>query len=149
MALTKAAGSLDSPLAEGISGRTYHLSENECGWTNVRFVFNGDSGCMTYTNCRGEKEIPFGFGYHKGFEFPETHYPGMVFIEPAGRGYEAYASAGWVDDRKLYILCFLTDDHCGSLSINAVFDGNRVTILARKAAERFLDDYEGWMYGYC
>ena len=107
-------------------------------------------GRIVYSNRRGDnKEIPFGFGAQERFSFPETHYPGLELGKPAGRGYEAHASAGWVDERTLSILCYITDDYCGSLRINAVFDGNRVTLFLKKTAEFFLDDYEGWCYGYC
>jgi hypothetical protein len=148
MALTTAPGAAHSPLAAEISGKTYHLFDSGCGWRGVRFDFQDSTGVMTYTNRRGTKEIPFGFGANAGFTFPETHYSGMVFGEPSGKGYEAWASAGWVDGNSLMILCHLTDDYCGNLRVNAVFDGSRVTLYMKKSAERFLDDYEGWSYGY-
>jgi len=72
----------------------------------------------------------------------------MELRKPAGRGYETHASAGWVDDNTLSVQCWLTDDYCGNLRVNAHFDGGRVTLYLKKAAEFFLEDYQGWMYGY-
>jgi len=136
------------PVASAVSGKTYNLFANASGWSDVRFEFKADGGRMIYTNKRGKKEIPFGFGKQAGFGFPETHFPGDTYNVAGGKEYEAWASAGWVDHRTLSILCHLTDDHIGNLRINAVFDGDRVTILLRKSAEGFLMDYEGWVYGY-
>ncbi|MCL2060431.1 MAG: beta-lactamase family protein [Oscillospiraceae bacterium] len=147
--LTTSAGAHSSPTAGVISGKTYRLFDEDCGWRDVRFDFEGDGGRLVYTNRRGAKEIPFGFGHNKFFVFPETHYPGIELKKPAGRGYEAYASAGWVDDRTLSVMCYIADDYFGSLHINAVFDGNRITLFLKKTAEFFLDDYVGWSYGYC
>jgi len=148
MALTVQPGEHTMPIAHTVSGKTYNLFANASGWSDVRFEFEANGGRMIYTNKRGTKKIPFGFGKQAGFNFPETHFPGNTFDVPGGKEYEAWASAGWVDHRTLSILCHLTDDHCGNLRLNAVFDGDRVTILLRKSAERFLMDYEGWVYGY-
>jgi len=131
MALTVQPGEASVPVTGAVCGKTYRLFANDSGWSDVRFEFEADGGRMIYTNTRGKKEIPFGFGKQAGFKFPETHFPGDTFDVPGGKEYEAWASAGWVDERTLSILCHLTDDYCGNLRINAVFDGTRVTILLK------------------
>ena len=147
LSLVTAGGAAQSPLSAAVSGKLYKLHPNEAGWRDVRFVFSGSEGRMVYTNCRGTKEIPFGFGTAKPFVFPETHYSGLRIGAPRGAGYASQASAGWVGGRTLFILCYLVDDHLGSLRVNAVFDGERITLCMKKTAEGFLDDYTGCLYG--
>ena len=149
MALLTSPGGPRSPVMADISGKTYKMMFNKCGWTDARFEFESGGGRMVYTNGRGVKTIPFKFGENVKFDFPETHYPGMELKQPYGKGYESYASAGWLDDETLSIHCWLADDYCGSLRVNAHFKDGCATIYLKKAAEFFLDDYQGWMYGYC
>jgi len=54
-------------------------------------------------------------------------------------------------ERSLLIICYLTDDYFGTLRINIAFDerGDTVTVLMRKAAEWFLDTYDGFADGVC
>ena len=146
--LLKMKGAAESPVVNNISGKTYRLFDNTNGWKTARFEFGGGGGAIIYETGRGIKKIPFGFGAFKRFEFPETHFPGMEMRVPSGIGYESYASAGWSDERTLNILCYLIGDYCGNLRITAVFDGDRATIYLKKAAEHFLEEYEGWIIGY-
>ena len=147
--LSVAPGAADLPIMPKVAGKIYRLFDSGCGWRDVRFEFGDGGGLMSYTNQRGAKMIPFGFGEPVEFAFPETHYPGFELRKPSGKGYKSCASAGWVDENTLSILCYIIDDYCGSLRVNAVFDGDRVTLYLKKTAEFFLDDYQGWSYGYC
>jgi len=142
-----ADGAAESPLAGVISGKTYRLHPNEAGFSEIRFVIREDDGQIIYKNRRGEKQIFFGFGRQVKFIFLETHDSGQQIGVPLGSGYEAHASAGWIDPHTLNMLCYATDDYLGSLRLSAVFEGDRVAVLLRKTTEGFWDDYKGYLYG--
>jgi len=128
-------------------GKRYTLDRNRMGISEVRFDFEGDAGVMGYTNATGGHEIRFGicgYGDEPG-EFPEKHYFGRRIGVPKGSGYRYKASGAWFDDETLMVYVYIIDDYFGTLKINVRFGGGgrHITLFMHKAAEWFLDEYEG------
>lgn len=153
LSLLTVQGRTTSTISSRISGKKYRLAENEMGIREVAFTFDqaAGSGEMAYENATGRHKLRFGFGHQERQLFPETHYYGRKIGVALGRGYECHASAAWAMERSLLITCYLTDDYFGTLKINAAFDeqGKTMTLLMRKAAEWFLDTYDGFADGTC
>jgi hypothetical protein len=121
--------------------------------SEVEFIFDGGSGIMEYKNATGAHEIKFGVCRYEDEigEFPETHYFGRKIGVPKGSGYKYKASGAWFCDDTLVIYLYIIDDYFGTLKINAKFDGDgrRITLFMNKAAEWFLDEYDGIATGTC
>jgi hypothetical protein len=47
------------------------------------------------------------------------------------------------------MLVYITDIYLGSLKMTVSFKDNEVTVYMAKAAEWFLDEYEGVAIGHC
>ncbi len=177
LSLLTVQGESTTPLMNDINGKTFIMSENKMGISSMQFLFDqnpqgasgpesndgsmqakrerksdnpllqASQGHLHYENKTGRHTLHFGFGHQVKQEFPEVHYYGKRIGIPLGKGYECHASAGWVLDNSLLVICYLTDDYFGTLKMNFVFDRNSVTVLMRKSAEWFLDDYVGFASG--
>jgi CubicO group peptidase (beta-lactamase class C family) len=123
------------------------VQEKHDSKTDGPFAQTGHEGCLHYENRTGKHTLKFGFGHQIRQEFPEVKYYGKRIGIPLGRGYDCHASAGWVLENSLLVVCYLTDDYFGTLKMNFVFDQDTVTVLMRKTAEWFLDDYVGFASG--
>ena len=136
------AGSLKS-----FSGKKYNLGKNRMNISNVQFIFDGEAGIMNYTNNTGNHEIKFGICKYEDEirEFPETHYFGKRIGVKKGSGYKYKASGAWFDGDTFIIYLYIIDDYFGTLKINAHFseNGRCITLCMSKAAEWFLDEYDG------
>ena len=63
--------------------------------------------------------------------------------------YDCAASAGWIEPQKLQLQVQIIDRYFGGLTITFGFvDETLVGVRMVKAAEDFLDEYEGWMTGH-
>ena len=142
-------GALNSPIASRISGKTYRMRPNPAGITDVRFEMYHGRCILHYTNERGAKIIPFGFGENIPSVFPETHYFGDQIGTPKKAGYKMNVSGAWMNENTLYIHVRLTDDYLGSLVINATFSGNDIAILFVPSAEAIFYEYRGFAIGAC
>jgi hypothetical protein len=140
-------GESSSPLSKEISGCNYLFDENPAGIRNARFLFTDTEAVMAYTNASGAHEIRFGIGKYTEGIFPETHYFGRRIGVPLGKGYRYKASASWFKPDSLVMYLYIIDDYLGTLKLNAVFKGSRVTLSMSKAAEWFLDEYTGVLSG--
>ena len=137
-------GSASSPKAADIAGRTYKIHPNKSGWEAVRFEFSngpsGQTGQLHYTNRRGDKIIEFGMGHAIPFAFPEEQGNASAAVN----GCDTYVNGGWIDDRTLGI--YVYNITAGYMHLNAVFEGDTVTILI-KPQDGYRNDYGGYMYG--
>ena len=147
LSLRTVAGASHSPMAGKIDGRIYVLDENSMGMRSVRFSFLGDEGVLAYENATGSHEIRFGFGKQVRQTFPETHYFGRTMMRPGNRGYDGQASAAWRRDDSLVLCVYATDEYCGTLRMNFVFERDTVTVQSEKFAEMFFDEYQGFTSG--
>lgn len=137
-----------SPMAARINGKTFWMEENRLGWQKIRFQFESGAGELYYENARGAHTLRFGLGEYLMQPFPETHYAGQRIGMPLGHGYNAWTAAAWTMENSLMLYCHIADIYHGNLRIAFGFDENSVSLYARKHAEWFLDDYEGFASGY-
>lgn len=141
-------GAASSPLARKLSGKTFRMTENRLGWRSLRFDFSGDEGVLTYVNARGEHTLRFGFRDFAAQPFPETHYSGRRIGTPYGKGYDCLTAAAWSGPDSLAIYCHIADIYHGNLRMTFGFGDDWVTLRAKKHAEWFMDDYEGFASGF-
>lgn len=145
--LLRPDGSLHSPVAEAISGQTYIMAENHMALKWVRFEFEADQGVMHYENATGVHALPFGLGRQIAAPFPETHYNGPRIGTPLGRELDSLISAAWTRPGELMIYCHVVDMHLAQLRIAVSFKDSSVTLLIKKHAEFFLQEYDGFASG--
>ena len=150
-ALSIADGRTNSPFAARIDGATFALNDNPMGIKRFTLRFHGDEGAFEYENAQGSKTISFGLGKNVFGHFPQLGYSddrGNVH-ENTGFMYRCAAGAGWKEEKKLFIRVQIIDRYFGSLHINIGFaDENRAALYMTKAAEDFLNEYNGWAMGY-
>ncbi len=139
---------LESPYASTLSGRTYRLDPNPMSINWFRFELNGNEGVLHYENARGEKVIAFGFGHNVFQKFPEEGYADLVAtVGEPGHCYVCANSAEWQEERKLHIEVQIIDKYFGKCHMIFSFKDDRVTVIMQKAAEAFLDGYQGTAFG--
>ena len=154
--LARLCGTLELPCPEGerhseteraIAGRRYKMSSNPLGMRWMRFEFEENEGVWHYENATGEHALRFGLGRQCADVFPETHYYGRRIGTPANRPYQAYNSAAWTMPDSLLLYCHIADIHLANLRVAFTFDGDTVTLYARKHAEFFMNEYTGFASG--
>ena len=140
---------MESSFAKELAGRTYRFDgENPMSLRWVRFEFNGDEGVLHYENARGRKEVAFGFGHNVFQKFPEEGYSDLVAtVREPGHMYDCANSAEWLEDRKLHIEVQVIDKYFGKCNMVFSFKDDRVTVIMQKAAEAFLNGYQGTALG--
>lgn len=146
--LAAAIGEKNSEWMEKVNGVTYTLSENPMGITKFTLEFGEDEGVFHYVNDQGEKSIVFGMCENKFGEFPQEGYSdeiGTVFAP--GNFYKCAASAAWVMPNQLFIKVQIIDKYFGNLNIMIGFTDGKAGLFINKAAEDFLDEYEGYACG--
>jgi len=141
-------GKASSPIEGTINGKWYKLDENPMGIIRTRFLFQGDEGIWEYENATGFHRLNFGIGKTVAGTFPEKHYFGERIGTPLGKGYKCLASAAWVEDHKLNMLVYITDDYLGTLKATFSYKGKEIGIFMTKVAEWFLDEYQGFAGGW-
>lgn len=141
-------GKLTSSLSNRFSGREYILYDNPMKLSQVRFSFGDGTGQMEYKNASGEHCINFGFATYVEGKFPQENYYGEQIGKIPGIRYDCVSSAAWADERTLIIFVYIVDNYCGTLKICVTFGENEISLMMTKAAEWFLDEYEGFAGGY-
>lgn len=145
--LIRPEGQSSSPIARQINGARYALRPNPMGISWVQFDFAQTEGAMHYENATGVHALSFGLGRHLAAQFPETHYNGRRIGSPLGRGLDCLNSAAWTMPDTLMIYCQVVDMHLAQLRLLVRFKGNEITLHARKDAEFFMDEYQGFAWG--
>ncbi|HZG78565.1 MAG TPA: hypothetical protein VEZ72_22105, partial [Paenibacillus sp.] len=107
----------------------------------------GDEGRWEYENASGLHSLRFGIGKQKTGVFPETSYFGERIGTAKGEGYACLVSGAWVEEHKLNLLVYITDDHLGTAKMTFSFIENKISVHMLKAAEWFLDEYSGFAGG--
>ncbi len=142
-------GNSDSPIKDKINGKTYVLGENRMGITEFTLKFENDGGKLCYTNAQGYKELPFGINRNEFGKFPQLGYSDKVGGMRTNDGfmYEDAVSATWLDDNKLMIYVQIIDRYLGNCNMTFAFRDDKVTVVMRKTAEDFLEEYQGYAAG--
>jgi len=113
----------------------------------VQLTFEGKTGVLAYTTPRGAKKLKFGMGEYLETTFPETHYPGHRLGCPANREYRCVNCGAWLQERTLAIRTEILDEFVGNLTMVLSFNGEEISIEMHKAAQFFLDEYQGYASG--
>ncbi len=148
LAILPQPGLPDSVTAERVSGVWYKLAANPMQITRLRLIFSQEEGCLAYTSAQGDHSLRFGLGKQVMDTFPQNNYFGYRIGRPAGKGYKYLASAAWVEPAKLNLLVYIIDHYLGTLKITLAFSGDEIGVYMTKAAEWFLDEYEGFAGGH-
>jgi CubicO group peptidase (beta-lactamase class C family) len=146
--LPPVSGALTSSLSTPIDGQEYILEANPMKMSRVRFSFEETTGRMEYQNESGEHCIEFGLGSYVEGKFPEENYYGERIGRIPGIRYDCMASAAWADEHSLLVYVYVVDSYIGTLKIHAVFGEREISLLMVKAAEWFLDEYQGFAGGH-
>lgn len=148
--LVAAEGSPHSGFEDVVQGKTYTFHENPMGISKMSLSFEGNTGCLSYTNEQGDKKLVFGLGHNEFGLFPQEGYSSCVGSQFApGNYYKCAASAAWVEEQKLRIVVQIIDRYFGNLSITLGFVGEEVGVYMEKNAEFFLNEYSGFGYAIC
>lgn len=146
--LVAAKGCETSEFAKEINGIKYIADENPMGIEWFKITLSGDEGVFEYKNAQGEKKIKFGMCKNVYGVFPQEGYSDIIGSETApGNMYKCAASAAWVEKTKLFIKVQIIDKYFGNLGITIGFKGDEFGMQMFKAAEDFLDEYEGYAGG--
>lgn len=140
-------GKRHSIIEKSIGGKVYKLEENPMGITEISFTFEEEKGILYYKNAQGEKEIAFGLCKNEFGFFPQSGYSDRVGTLAGNIFYKCAASAAWVDDSSLFIKVQIIDNYFGNLGIRVRFSENNIGLQMFKAAEDFLNEYEGFAGG--
>ncbi len=140
-------GVSDSPFRKELNGVVYECEENPMGITEFFFSFSedGTSGVLHYTNAQGRKEIPFGINHNVFGKFPELGYSSDFGGLKTSDGfmYNDAVSATWLEEKKIIVTCQIIDRYFGIMSGVFAFNKDLCTAQFAKAAEDFLDEYQG------
>ena len=141
-------GEKSSPKAAEISGKTFVFdTPNQPGLKWARFTFAGDEGTLEYENADGAQRLCFGMGHQTAGRLTQTKYFGRRIGTPKGEGYECTASAGWMTENLLHIVCYSIDDHVGTLGMDFAFEDGCITYMGRNYAEWFFGELWGFAGG--
>src|SRR5690606_9508254 len=91
--------------------------------------------------------LSFGIGRQKEEIFPQKNYFGEQIGTPKGAGYQCLVSGAWVEEHKLNLLVYITDDYLGTARMSFSFHEDEISVHMLKAAEWFLDEYAGFAGG--
>lgn len=146
--LSVARGEAHSEFASKINGASFLCEKNPMGITRFRFDFDGNGGCLSYTNEQGTKRLPFGMKENRFVKFPQLGYSderGNVH-DITDFQYDCAASAGWIEPRKLQLRVQIIDRYLGKLLMTFGFRDETIAgVRMMKCAEDFLNEYEGWI----
>lgn len=141
--LFAAYGEKSSPMAAKISGKTYALTENPMGISQLSLTFDDQGGRLILHKAGGEKVLPFGLTENAFYPFPEEGYSNEIGGIPGTRPYRAAASGAWSSPDTLWIKLQLLDDYFGNADFRLTFAEDTLTLSVSKTAEDFLWDYQG------
>ncbi|MFW6270167.1 MAG: serine hydrolase domain-containing protein [Bacillota bacterium] len=140
-------GKKSSDIINKINGVWYELNENPMGISRMRLTFEDKEGVWEYTNAQGDNRLKFGIGQMLSGKFPQENYYGDKIGSIPGTKYDCLASAAWVEEHKLNMLIYIIDNHLGNLKITFSFKDDQISIYMTKAAEWFLEEYQGFAGG--
>lgn len=140
-------GEKRTSFTDRINHVTYELDKNPMGIEKLRFELGEDEGALYYTNETGDKCLRFGMGKKKAGSFPQTNYFGPQIGKFPGVPYRCLASGAWVEEHKLNLLVYITDDYLGTAKMSFAFKDDMISVYMTKVAEWFLDEYMGFAGG--
>ena len=148
--LRSVKGLEDSCFREELNGAEYACEPNPMGIEKFSFTFEDKTkGVFRYTNAQGDKEIPFGVNHNVFGQFPQFGYSGDYGALPTtdGSTYKDAVSFAWLEEKDLLLFVQIIDRYFGNLSVRFSFKGDEVYATFQKAAEHFLNEYQGALLG--
>ena len=139
-------GAEDSPFREQLSGVEYLCEKNQMEIEKFSFVFEDKTkGVFRYTNAQGEKEIPFGVNHNVFGQFPQLGYANEygAVATTDGFTYKDAVSLAWTGEQELLLFVQIIDKYFGNMCARFHFKGDEVYAVFQKAAEHFLNEYQG------
>ncbi len=136
----------DSPLRETINGVEYTCQKNPMGIEKFSFAFeDAKKGTFRYTNAQGDKEIPFGVNHNVFGKFPQLGYSNDYGAAKTTDGftYQDAVSFAWINDNEIELHVQIIDRYFGNMTAQFAFKGDEVFAVFQKAAEHFLNEYQG------
>ena len=144
--LASVSGKKYVPFAEEIRDKEFIADENKLGIEKFSLHFDGENGGeLRYVNKTGAKVLPFKMCENAFTTFPEEGYSdGMGGVRTKGFFYKCASAAAWREEKKLMLRVRIIDRYFGNLCIVFSFKNpNLCVVSASKAAEDFLNEYEG------
>ncbi|MBO5906553.1 MAG: serine hydrolase [Clostridia bacterium] len=134
-----------SALRDKISGVEYICQKNPMGISRFKFEFSDGEGKFHYTNAQGDKVIPFGINKNVFGKFPELGYASEYGEVKTTDGfmYDDAVSLAFLDESRLILDVKIIDKYLGTMSAIFGFNGNEAAASFTKAAEHFLEEYDG------
>ncbi len=126
--------------AQEISGKTF--VGNGAAFSSFSLTFSGESGVLSYSTARGDKELCFGLNQNRIGLLDEPGYSGDAINHPNGKGYRALCSGAWTADHTFVLWVQVCDDYFGNMKMTFDFSGNTAAVEITKTAEWFLDEYK-------
>ena len=127
--------SMGSAIMVRIVKFSLHFSDNECEFR--------------YTNAQGDKEIPFGVNHNVFGNFPQLGYANEYGAVPTTDGfmYKDAVSFAWMGEREVRLFVQIIDRYFGNMCAQFSFKGDEVFAVFQRAAEHFLNEYQGSLIG--
>lgn len=147
LTLYTAKGEKTAPVKDEINNKTYKMDKNPMGIEKLRFSFDENGGTMFYTNAQGDKELKFGICENAFGKFPQDGYADEVGTQKGNRRYDCAASAAWESESSLVLAVQIIDAYFGNVIMHFGFKDNEVGVFMVKAAEDFLEEYQGYAGG--
>ncbi len=129
-------GEYSSPLAGQLLNKRILFDANVLGLKYAKVDYNEaiQKGILEYENAYGVHRIAFGMGAFVEHSFPEVEYP-------------AVTAAVWEQENRLVLRSFLLGDNFANIWIEIGFCKERASVHMKRAAENFLNHYDGFAGG--
>ena len=152
--LASPRGEKHNPAALEIGGRRYAFDSNELGIEWLQVDFYDDGGVINYKNSDGKCSLEFSFSSQAEQFFPAPAPHGRRIGVSNDKPYRCFTSAAW-SERKcdgaqsdtLSVWSQICDIYKAQLRMTFAFGEDSVTVIMKKDAEWFLDNYSGFATG--
>lgn len=120
--------------AEQINPKTYQLTDNHLGFSDISLSLSTRTGTLQYTLHGLPCTLQFGLDTCTTGRFPV---------------YDMHCAASgiWLSPDTFYIRVHILDTSIGSIHIELVFGDNDVTVFLKKVEETLFTEYSGHLYG--
>lgn len=133
---------------ECVSDIVYRLEPNTMGIGTLCFVGDSSSATLTYTQGTHTRSLEFSTEHETRITFPTPYTGTPLFDESAYMTYTCSVVADWVEERKLRLQIWAEDLYVGNCTMFFYFcEDGRVAMAAKKHAQFFFTDLEGYAYG--
>ncbi len=146
LSLKHAEGEPYSDIVSAINNVKFAAEDNPMCIKWFCLSFGDNKLDVTYENATGIKKITAGACFNIFDKFPEEGYSKEIGGErEPGHKYDAAFSYAFRSANNLLIQCRIIDEYLGNLSMLFGFSKDGATVRLVKAAENFLQEYQGVM----